>query len=468
LFQVALADDFSLSIETKDSFIAGQTGFVNFQISNFKQTETMYQIVLSGSSNVNWVYLEGAADTTSSGISTELVSVPAFSTKSFRIVVQPPVDILPSQPYQYIIKAKDITDITNGETHEGSTQINVIQTTRALIKDLTLNCSECTESVGISGNIYNIGSTSLTLSLVLKAGDKQKTLSIGTVGILDKKPFSASFSLEGMVPGAYDMTASLVDDLGNEYNSQKASFTIPVIANVVYDKKVSSTPFGSSITVTATNTGNVASDVDLRSVSPNNWYSVISGPNPTGMMTGFYYWRTTIGPKQSVSVSYSEIYWPTYVLIIVAVAAFMFIYWQSTAFTFSKRVIGKPAIRSGKDISISLHLKSRRRGIDRVAIRDIVPPSFSIVSNFETVKPLIRKVANGIELLWKMVELTPNEERVLHYTIRPNAELSRKVSLPSALAKATSDRGLTLKHSNRVSLSPGKEPTKIVTVRVAK
>jgi hypothetical protein len=184
-------------------------------------------------------------------------------------------------------------------------------------------------------------------------------------------------------------------------------------------------------------------------------------------MTGYYFWRTSLQPNESISVSYSEIYWPTYVLIIAVVGALMFVYWQSTAFTFSKNIIGKTRFKSGKDISVSLNLKSRRKGIDRVAIRDVVPSNFSIVSKFETVKPLIRKIANGVELIWKLGGLNPNEERVLHYTIRPDAEFSKKVNLPSALAKATNEKGLTLKHSNKVSLYPEKETTKIVTVKVA-
>jgi hypothetical protein len=115
-----------------------------------------------------------------------------------------------------------------------------------------------------------------------------------------------------------------------------------------------------------------------------------------------------------------------------------------------------------------LHLRSRRKEIDKVAIRDIVPPNFSIVSKFETVKPLIRKAANGIELIWKLGGLSPNEERVLHYTIRPNIEASRKVSLPSALVKTSSDKGFAFKHSNKVSLYPEKEESKIVSVKIAK
>ena len=169
---------------------------------------------------------------------------------------------------------------------------------------------------------------------------------------------------------------------------ENMSFEIPKIVNVTYASDVTSTPFGSSITLTATNAGNTPSDAEFKALSPTNWYTIISGPSPSKTVSDYYYWTATLGPGEARSVNYSEIYWPTYVAVIGAVVALLFVYWQSTVFTFRKKVIGGASIRPGKDVSISLHVKSRRKGIDRVAVRDIVPQNFSIVSRFETVKPL--------------------------------------------------------------------------------
>jgi hypothetical protein len=324
------------------------------------------------------------------------------------------------------------------------------------------------DKVDVSGKVINVGSRNLDISLVFKYGDRQKTVNIGKLGANENRDFQTTLDLKDLSPKDYNVDVLLVDVNGNLFYTESTPFSIPVTENVIYDKKVSSTPFGSIITVTATNLGNIASEADMRSVSPNNWYTVISGPNPTGMMTGYYFWKTTLNPKESISVNYSEIYWPSYVLVVAIILGLVFVYWQSTAFTFSKVIIGKPSLKSGKDVSISLHLKSRRKSIDRVAVRDVVPSNFTIVSKFETVKPLIRKVTDGIELIWKLGGLSPNEERVLHYTIRPSTEISRKVNLPPALAKAASGKGLALKYSNKVSLYPEKEPTRIVMVRIAK
>jgi hypothetical protein len=456
LFQAVYAADFSINVDKGADypFYATRTDYITVTINN-PLSENLFTISVVGDHS-EWINVESS-----------ILRIPGSGSGSIRIAVKPSRDAEPGI-YKYFLKvSRVIPGEISGDYVEQDLLVNIVQITSAILKDVSLSCTSCIDNVIVSGEVLNVGSKPLDLSLIFKYADIQKTVNVGKLDSNEQRKFETSLDLRDMNPTNYDVDILLVDVNGNIQYTEKASFAIPIIENVIYDKKFSSTPFGSSIMVTATNFGNVISEIDLKSVSPNNWYSIISGPNPTGMMTGYYFWRTSLDPKQSISVSYSEIYWPTYVLIIAVVGALMFVYWQSSAFTFSKNVIGKTTFKSGKDISISLNLKSRRKSIDRVAIRDVVPPNFSIVSKFETVKPLIRKVADGVELIWKLGGLNPNEERVLHYTIRPNAEFSRKVSLPSALAKTAGDKGLTLKHSNKVSLYPEKEATKIVSVKVA-
>jgi len=451
LFQMAYAADFSINVDMKPEYYATKTDYITLTINN-PLYEDWFTISVIGVPQ-EWVTSEKY-----------ILRVPAGGSDTTLIDVKPSRDAIPFI-YQYFLK---VTRVSSGDELEKSLLVNVVQVTSAILKDVSLSCKTCLDKVDVSGEVINVGSKNLDLALVLKYANQQKTVSLGKLDVGERREFQTSLDLKDMEPKDYDVDIILVDANGNKLYEESASFAIPVVENIVYDKKVSSTPFGSLITVTAINRGNVISEADLMSASPQNWYFFISGPNPTGMMTGYYVWTKALAPEESTSLSYSEIYWPTYVLIIAVVLALAFIYWQSTAFTFSKNVVGKPKFKFGKDISISLHLRSRRKGIEKVAIRDIVPPNFSIVSRFETVKPLIRKVASGIELIWKLGNLKPSEERVLHYTIKPNIEASRKVNLPSALAKASSGKGIAFKHSNRVSLYPEKEETKVVTVKVSK
>jgi hypothetical protein len=453
LLQIAFAADFTVSADKKTDypFYATKTDYITLTINN-PSHEDWFTISIIGVPN-EWVTVQDS-----------ILKVPSMGSGSVEIEVKPDKTAIPNI-YQYFLK---VTRISSGDEVEKTLLLNIVQITSAILKDVSLSCKTCIDKVDISGTAINVGSRNLNLALILKYEDQQKTVALGKLDVGEKRDFQTSLDLNDMEPKDYNVDVILIDSNGNVLYTESASFSIQSVENIVYDKKVSSTPFGSSITVAATNKGNIESQADLMSTSPKNWYSFISGPTPTGMMTGYYVWQTSLKPGESTSLNYSEIYWPTYVLIIVVVLSLAFIYWQTSAFTFRKNVIGRPSFKFGKDISISLHLRSRRKEIDKVAIRDIVPPNFSIVSKFETVKPLIRKVANGIELIWKLGGLSPNEERVLHYTIRPNIEASRKVSLPSALVRASSGKGLALKHSNKVSLYPEKEESKIVSVKIAK
>jgi hypothetical protein len=457
LFQVALASDFSVSVD-KDAnykFYAGMTDYVTLTISNQGQ-KGLFSVAIFGVPS-EWVMPENQ---------NSLMEIPSMSIGVTRIKVSPSRDAVPNvYKYYYKINRVGSSDSVSGE--DSKLLINVVQTTSAILKDVSLSCTVCTAKVDVSGKVMVFGAKPLDLTLVLKYGNFQKSVNIGSVDYTEIKDFETSLDLTDMTPNDYTLSTSLIDANGKLLYEESASFSIPAINNVVYDKKVSSTPFGSSVMVTATNLGNVEAVADLRSASPSNWYALVMGPNPSGMMTGYYVWSKSLAPKDSVSLNYSEIYWPTYVVIVAIVGLVLFIFYQQSAFTISKNVIGRTTFKSGKDISISLNLKSRRRNIDKVAIRDIVPANFSIVSNFETVKPLIRKVNEGVELIWKLGYMNPNEERVLHYTIRPG-ENTRKTALPSAMAKAAIGTGVTLKRSNRVYLAPENEPVKMVSVKVAK
>jgi len=450
---IALAQDFTINLDVKDYYIATHKDFITLKINN-PLPEDWFSISLIGSEK--WVYAD-----------TSLLRVPSYGSETMNIVVEPPKDVVPLlYPYQYFLK---IRRVRTDSVLEQSILLKIKQITNAIIKDFKLSCTSCVDNVVISGTAYNVGSNPIDLSVVFKVGDQVKTISLGYVNIYGKKEFETTFPLNGMKPGDYTVEAKLIDVNGKNMYEESGSFKIPVIENVMYDKNVSSTIFGSMITVTATNKGNTVSDVDLQSIAPKAWYSFYSGPSPTGMAIGdHYFWKISLAPNESKNVSYSEIYWSTYAIILLFIVAVGIVYWRSTAFNFSKNVIGNKIVKPGKEISVSLNFKNKNKDIDKAVVTDYVPSDYSIVSKFETVKPLIRKVANGIELNWKMGKLKPNEERVLHYTIKPN-EMVKQVKLPSANAKALRNKRIIQRNSNGVSLNTEKEEeTRTLSVKVSK
>jgi len=449
---LVMAEDFSVNTTIKDYYVATQTDYITLKINN-PLPDSWFSISLIGSEN--WVQVENS-----------LLKVPGYGSGEMKIIVNPPKDVVPLlYPYQYFLK---VTRVGTDSVVEKSLLIRVKQITNAIIKDFKLSCTECVDSVDISGTVYNVGSDSIDLSMIFKVGDEIKTVPLGYVNIYGKKDFQTTISLDGWKPGDYNVDAKLIDVNGKYMYGESGSFKIPVIENIVYDKDVSSTIFGSFITVTATNKGNSVADADMKSVAPKAWYSVYSGPSPTGMaIGGSYYWTVSLNPNESRKISYSEVYWPTYAIIIIAIAIIILAYWQSSAFTFTKNVMSGRILKPGKDVSISLNLKNKNKEIDKAIVKDVVPSGFSVVSKFETVKPIIRKIGSGIELNWKVNKLKPNEERVFHYTIKPNDTISGK-KLPSAVAKTLQDKKISQKNSNKIYLEPEKEETKTMTVKVSK
>jgi len=451
LVQVVFAQDFSIDVDMKPEYLATKTDYITLTINN-PSYEDWFTINVLGVPQ-EWVLSEAS-----------LFRVPTFGSDKVLIKVSPSRDALPNI-YQYFLK---VVRVSTESTIEKSLLINVKQVTSAILKDVSLSCASCLDEVEVSGAVYNVGSKTVDVNLIIKIGNRQKTLNIGGIAITDMREFKETFSLEDMNPGSYNVDLNLVDVSGKSYYKEQLSFEIPVVEDVVYDQKVSSTPFGSVITLTAKNNGNVVSDIELKSVTPEGWYYYISGPTPSGMFLGKYLWETQLASGDTVSMTYSEIYWPTYILILSVVLASIFMYWQTEDLSFTKNIVRGRKFKTGREIAVSLNLKNRRKEVSRVTIRDLVPSNFSIISKFESVKPLIRKVANGVELFWNLGRLNPHEERVLHYTVKPVIETKRGVRLPSAIMKALRGRKFMTKYSNKVSLHPEKEEMKVFTVTVSK
>jgi hypothetical protein len=453
LSAVSFAQDFTVSVNTNDYYVAAQQDYVTMAIHN-NLSEDWFSVAMIGPED--WVKID---------MSSSLIKVPSSGDSVIKILVFPPKDVVPLiYPYKYLYK---VTRAGTNSSIEDSFQIKIKQITNAIIKNFKLSCTECTDSVDVSGTVYNVGSNPIELSLVFNIGGRQKTVNLGYVNIYGKQDFSTSFSLEGMQPGEYGVDTELMDVSGNRMYSESGSFSIPSIENVIYDKNVSSTIFGSFVTVSAVNMGNTNSDVDLTSINPSSWYSMYSGPTPTGMsITDNYFWRFTLSPNQAKSISYSEIYWPTYAIILLFVLAIVLVYLQSSAFSLSKNIMGDRTFRPGKEISVSLNLKNKKGDIDKAIVKDVVPNGYSIVSKFETVKPTIRKVPEGVELNWKVSKLKPDEERVFHYTIKPSED--KRETLPAAKVKAIQNNRLFQKDSNRVSLDQEKKKSDVLSVKVSK
>lgn len=454
MFQGVLAEGFIVKAnpEPLPIFLASQTGHFSVDIFN-EGIEDWYTITIFGFSE-DWVEVEKS-----------LLNVGSNKWGTVDVEVSPARDALPGS-YQYFLK---VTKLSNNEQIQKPLLVKVRQVTSALIKDVVTSCESCLEEITISGTVHNVGSKTVDLALVLTTPTAQNTINIGKIAIKDYREFESTFSLDDVLPGTYNVGMKLVDEFGKVLYEEAVPFTIPSIEEVYYDQTVSSTPFGSIVTVSAVNRGNVVADVVLRSVNDEEWYYFISGPSPSGMFLESYIWDASLQPGESYAVTYSEIYWPVYVFIIAIVMIASFVYWQTSDIVFVKDAMSIKKFKPGKEFSVSVYLKNKKSELKRVTVRDLIPAGFSVVNKFEAAKPLIKKVGGGIELVWDVGRLDPHEERYFHYTIKPSTGTVRKTSLPSATMKAMgSGRKFFTKRTPTVSLSPEELETTTVTVSVAK
>lgn len=452
MVQGVLAQDFSINYEDsmQKEYFATRIDYLSVKINN-PLPESWFSTTIFGVPE-EWVEVQEP-----------LLRVPGYGTGVVLLKVEPSRDALPGI-YQYFLKVERIS------THSVIEQpilLNVRQVTSAIIKDVSFSCQKCMEKIDVSGSVYNVGSKKVDLVVVLKLAHMQKTINIGRISITDSKDFEASFYLEYLEPEDYNIEIELIDASGNSLYQESYPFTIPSLEEVYYDQDVSSTPFGSIITLSAENRGNVLADVTLRSINEDDWFYFMSGPSPSGMFLENYIWQASIAPGEKYDVTYSEIYWPIYLFIVTVVIAASFVYYKTSDITFTKNALTTKKFKPGEQLSVSLHLKNKAQDLKRVTIRDLIPAGFSVVNKFEAAKPLIRKVGAGIELFWDVGRLDPHEERFFHYTIKPDHTTVKKTNLPSALVKAMRQRKFFSKRSNNVGLAPEELETTTVTVTVA-
>lgn len=413
--QIAFAQDFTISTDIKDVYLAGKSDTLTLTINNQGNTDWFTISVLGED---DWVVEENP-----------LAQINVGESKTINIIVNPPKGTDSMIKGYYLTIAR----VSTGESLPTQTLlINIRQPGPAIIKDLKLNCEFCEVSeLFVSGTVKNTGNTSRNITLRLDAlpGIGSETILIGELPIRGIKDFTDSFLIGDLKSGEYWIYGYLTDETGELYN-ESIKFTIPVIRNVIYNKSVSSTPFGNFVTLTAENKGNTIADAEMTSEISKEWYSIYSGSTPS-RKNGDYIWGVRLNPKESKIINYTEIFWPTYMFIGILLIIAFYGYYQLTALTLTKKVGRKTVVR-GKPITVSLHVKNRRRDMGNVIVRDLIPENFDVVSKFRTVKPIIRKVGRGTELVWRIGKVNPHEERIIDYVVKPKIDLVGKLQLPSA------------------------------------
>jgi hypothetical protein len=153
--------------------------------------------------------------------------------------------------------------------------------------------------------------------------------------------------------------------------------------------------------------------------------------------------KYTIGeiqPGATAEISYRISYLPTYGLYAVLAALIAGMVVLSYARVTSPRIRKRHLKKGEEQHNIILQLRNPyNKQMKNVIVRDWVSPLAKVLQDdIHGVKPMVRRSEAGTELIWRLGNMRPKEERFLSYGIRTLVQGSLK--MPRAYARFNDDR----------------------------
>jgi hypothetical protein len=433
---------FTISVDAPDEMFAGDTAEATVMVVN-SGAESFFsasQIVAAPPANM-WTAVEGSV----------AIRIPYGGTGTFKVKLAPSVDARPGS-YSFTITVREQTTDTVNEASWTTTMRQRVAA--AMIRTLNLSCTSCTgDKVVVTAQVENVGTAPLTgVTVPITVTDKSVVLNVGDMALEAKKVVTTEASLTGLVPGEYSVRAELVSN-GQSLDARAASFTIPHIQNVEQGKSEGFTPWSKTVMLTATNKGNSPDHATLTAtVTSSPWVSISYSQPPSSQSGNEAVWTAQLAPGASMTVSYTEFYWPIPVIIVVAVLVAVYAYLWTTAVVLDKKLT-----KRGSEWAVSLTVTNKGTAVDGVVVSDRVPAGFALGGSFETLKPIARRMEGGIELLWRVGGMRKGEQRVLHYRLNGD----RAVRLPPARLRAKRGEKTLLVSSKEISVPGTGAPPKL-------
>jgi hypothetical protein len=229
--------------------------------------------------------------------------------------------------------------------------------------------------------------------------------------------------------------------------SRNSSFTIQPVRSVSQKVEETSSGFSKIVLVSVTNEGNVAErNYAFQQKTPlDPMTGMLTKPADNCMEEGgemvCNYLVGEIKPGATAQVSYAVSYWPMFngylLLTVIVIGLVLFSFLRATTPRIIKRHSGKGEDRH----NISIHvINPFFHRLSDVVVRDWVSPLAQVLhEEIESSRPAIRSQDEGTELIWKLGDMKPREERILQYKVRSLVHGSLK--MPGAQLKFTAGKG---------------------------
>lgn len=166
-------------------------------------------------------------------------------------------------------------------------------------------------------------------------------------------------------------------------------------------------------------------------------------PEPTSITKVDGYnvgWSYVLNPKESRVVTYSVNYrLPTFILVlIIAVAALVYVFRKKNAIVITKRVLAMHNNEGSVHVmKVVIGVKNRgNTGINNVRVVDRVPSVIKAPAQFGTMRPNhIKSAPDGTLMVWDINYIGRGEEKAITYRIDGKMQVLGRLVLPSAIAK---------------------------------
>ena len=262
--------------------------------------------------------------------------------------------------------------------------------------------------------------------------------------------------------GTYQVSVYEKDNLNNILDQKTVEFEISRVDEISKEKFILNNIFFTTTFITVKNNGNIPSCTfyvteSLPLVSKHFFYPerepalVFERDNRI-----VYSWLITdLNPGESVTITYQLRFTNVLIATIIIIVSCVFVFW----FFFRPKLMKKYSglLDKDKEIKISLSIKNKsRKPLKNVIVKDFVPSLVKVLKDFDTLVPEIKKKDIGTELIWKIKEIKPKEERILTYKIKPVIEVLGELKLPKAHFTFETKKGKRERIASKTMIIRGK------------
>ena len=377
-------------------------------------------------------------------VSPDTVYVPSFLTKNQEVTLipQPPYTDDKPQIVRLVIASTD-----GSYRSENLLEVNVLKYNEILDQSnsnfIVPDPLDPRKSTVINLRLINTKDASLeniNVKISSPLFEQKKVLTLGPL-----ETTTADFSIDlprNTKYGSYPISAivSLQDRILANFTTEMKIGDYP---NIGEEQTPNSGFLYNSLQITKINKGNsVSHETVTKTLGTFEKFFTKTNPKPTtSEKRGSNYvfiWSMDLQPGETKVINIDTDYRTFVALLIILIIILIVVYFViKRDISIRKKLISIKKEEDGTStIKISITVKNKGFArLHNIKIMDRIPRVVEIPHEFGTAHPKVVESSQGAQLIWEIISLDSNEERVFTYKARSKLHIIGKTTIPSAVAK---------------------------------